>query len=249
MRPRDSRGRFIKVHSDIFGNRNPPLTNPRDRNTSNEIENNNAQISVELGTTSARTEGIISEQLHAVETPQTQQTSPSKGDSNLVDTVNIERINSLLGQAQNPVVSQVESTTDLPFNLQSWPRPDHWDFIPSPRRDRLGVNWFRNPLVMSDQETRHQMEGEGEHEVRTETTFGFPILDLARNVNMKNIPASSLPTFYGKSTEDPDTFLFEFDILCRSYNYLQDAQKLKLFPATLKDSALRWFMSLGESTI
>ena len=66
---------------------------------------------------------------------------------------------------------------------------------------------------------------------------------------MKNIPASSLPTFYGKSTEDPDTFLFEFDILCRSYNYLHDAQKLKLFPATLKDSALRWFMGLGESTI
>ena len=51
---------------------------------------------------------------------------------------------------------------------------------------------------MSDQETEHHMEGEGEHKGRTETTFGFPILDLARNVNMKNIPASSLPTFYGK---------------------------------------------------
>ena len=43
--------------------------------------------------------------------------------------------------------------------------------------------------------------------------------------------------------------MFEFDILCRSYNYLQDAQKLKLFPATLKDSTLRWFMALGESSI
>jgi hypothetical protein len=30
---------------------------------------------------------------------------------------------------------------------------------------------------------------------------------------------------------------------------LQDAQKLKLFPATLKDSTLRWFMGLGESSI
>ena len=66
---------------------------------------------------------------------------------------------------------------------------------------------------------------------------------------MKNIPPSSLPTFYGKSNEDPDTFLFEFDILCRSYNYLQDAHKLKLFLATLKDSSLRWFMGLGESSI
>ena len=66
---------------------------------------------------------------------------------------------------------------------------------------------------------------------------------------MKNIPPSSLPTFYGKSNKDPDTFLFKFDILCRSYNYLQDAHKLKLFSATLKDSALRWFMGLGESSI
>jgi hypothetical protein len=60
---------------------------------------------------------------------------------------------------------------------------------------------------------------------------------------------SSLPTFYGKSSEDPKTFLFEFGILCRSYNYLKDAKKLKLFPTTLKDFALRWFMGLRESSI
>ena len=104
------------------------------------------------------------------------------------------------------------------------------------------------------------MEGLGENEDRnevrnnegenqTEATFRFPILDIVLDVNMKNIPPSSLPTFYGKSNEDPNTFFFEFDILCRSYNYLQDAHKLKLFPATLKYSALRWFMGLGESTI
>jgi hypothetical protein len=66
---------------------------------------------------------------------------------------------------------------------------------------------------------------------------------------MKNIPLSALPTFYGKSSEDPCTFLFEFDIFCRSYNYLQVAQKLKLFPTTLKDFSLRWFMGLRESSI
>lgn len=49
--------------------------------------------------------------------------------------------------------------------------------------------------------------------------------------------------------EDPDTFLFEFDVLCRSYDYTLDAQKLKLFPATLKGASLRWFMGLGSSTI
>jgi hypothetical protein len=66
---------------------------------------------------------------------------------------------------------------------------------------------------------------------------------------MKNIPLSTMPTFYGKNNEDLDTFRFEFDILCRSYNYVQDAHKLKLFPATLKDFALRWFTGLGESSI
>jgi hypothetical protein len=92
------------------------------------------------------------------------------------------------------------------------------------------------------------VDEEGNANNETET-FGFPILDITRDVSMKNIPLSSLPHFHGMSTKDPDSFLFEFDILCRSYNYTDSAQKLKLFPATLKDSTLRWFMSLGEHTI
>ena len=104
---------------------------------------------------------------------------------------------------------------------------------------------------MGDQEDHNNVRHREEEETRnqTETTFGFSILDTTPNVNMKNIPLSTLPTFYGKNSENPYTFLFEFDILCRSYNYVQDAQKLKLFPSTLKDSALRWFMGLGESSI
>ena len=66
---------------------------------------------------------------------------------------------------------------------------------------------------------------------------------------MKNILPSVLPRFYGKATEDSDEFIFEFDILCRSYDYTTNAQKLKLFPATLKDNALCWFMSLGGGTV
>ena len=73
-----------------------------------------------------------------------------------------------------------------------------------------------------------------DEEQEDEQTFGFHILDRAPNVAMKNINPSILPTFHGMSTEDPDAFLFEFDILCRNYNYIDDAQKLKLFPATLK---------------
>ena len=55
---------------------------------------------------------------------------------------------------------------------------------------------------------------------------------------MKNISPLVLPHFHGKSTEDSDEFLFEFDILCRIYDYTSSEQKLKLFPATLKDNAL-----------
>lgn len=66
---------------------------------------------------------------------------------------------------------------------------------------------------------------------------------------MKNIPPSILPNFYGTSTEDPDAFLFEFDVLCRTYGYTDDTQKLRLFPTTLKGAILKWFMGLGVNTI
>ena len=39
--------------------------------------------------------------------------------------------------------------------------------------------------------------------------------------------------------EDPDAFIFGFDIVCRSYNYNRDSHKIKLFPTTLKDSTLK----------
>jgi hypothetical protein len=66
------------------------------------------------------------------------------------------------------------------------------------------------------------VEEEGNIANETET-FGFPILDMDKDILMKNIPLSSLPHFRGMSTEDPDSFLFEFDILCRSYNYIDNA--------------------------
>jgi len=43
--------------------------------------------------------------------------------------------------------------------------------------------------------------------------------------------------------------LFEFDILCGTYGYKYDAHKLCLFPTTLKGSALKWFLGLGEKFI
>ncbi len=55
-------------------------------------------------------------------------------------------------------------------------------------------------------------------------------------VQMKNISPSTLPHYYGKVDEDPNSFLFEFDIFCRFYDYSSDVEKLMLFRATLKDT-------------
>jgi len=82
----------------------------------------------------------------------------------------------------------------------------------------------------------------------TITTFEFPIGDRGE-APMKNIPLSSLPSFQGMIMEDLDIFLFEFDVLFRGYDYIANAQKLKLFHATLKGVALRWFMGLGSASI
>lgn len=40
------------------------------------------------------------------------------------------------------------------------------------------------------------------------------MLDTARDIVIKNIPPSFLPQFHGMPTEDPNDFVFEFDILC-----------------------------------
>ena len=63
----------------------------------------------------------------------------------------------------------------------------------------------------------------------TVATLQFPIQQPDGEAPMKNISPSMLPRFHGKAAEDPDEFLFEFDILCRSYDYITDAQKTKTF--------------------
>ena len=144
MRHRDSRGRYVKTNSDIFGNKTPPLTNPRDRYTGKNTEGNSTQKSVELKTGLEETDIPQGELLHSVEIPQNLQTSPIEEDPNLVDIVDMERVNSLSGHTQNFVISQVESTT-IPYRpslgnypFQQQPRRKRWDFTSSPKRDRLG---------------------------------------------------------------------------------------------------------------
>ena len=77
----------------------------------------------------------------------------------------------------------------------------------------------------------------------------FPIRETNGDMKMKNISPLALPHFHGLTTEDPDTFLFEFVVLFQTYDYTEDEQKLKLFPFTFKDAALRWFMGLPGNNI
>ena len=64
----------------------------------------------------------------------------------------------------------------------------------------------------------------------TVATLQFLIKKPEGIAPMKSISPSVFPHFYGKATEDVDEFVFEFDILCHSYDYTTNAQKLKNFP-------------------
>ena len=51
------------------------------------------------------------------------------------------------------------------------------------------------------------------------STLQYPIVDTAVNAPMKAIPLQNITTFHGVTSEDPDAFLFEFDVLYQGYDY------------------------------
>ena len=46
-----------------------------------------------------------------------------------------------------------------------------------------------------------------------DNSFGFPIVDEDSRATMKNISPYVLPNFHGIRNEDPETFLFEFEVI------------------------------------
>lgn len=58
----------------------------------------------------------------------------------------------------------------------------------------------------------------------------FLIWENNGDTKMKNIFPSSLPHFHGLTTEDPNTFLFEFVVICRTYDYAKYDKKVETFP-------------------
>jgi hypothetical protein len=111
----------------------------------------------------------------------------------------------------------------------------------SQRRKQDILRYLRGRRIPS----HHTMVDDGD-QVKV---FEFPIQETNGETKMKNINPSSLPHFHGLTTKDLDTFLFEFVVVCRTYDYTSDEKKIKLFPSTLKESTLRWFMSLEGNNI
>ena len=75
----------------------------------------------------------------------------------------------------------------------------------------------------------------------------FPIRDFDDQSPLQNINPLAFPKFLGLSSKDLDTFIFEFEVVCRTYDYFIDAKKLRFSPSTLKDASLRWFMSVATN--
>ena len=122
---------------------------------------------------------------------------------------------------------------------QEEPLGEHPYIFEEPIGEEEEENIPLEPMV----ENRNAM-GNGE---RIEGTL--PIRETNGDTKMKNISPSALPHFHGLTTKDPDTFLFEFVVICRTYDYAEDEKKLKLFPSTLMDATLHWFMGLLGNSI
>lgn len=82
------------------------------------------------------------------------------------------------------------------------------------------------------------------HTDANQAIFQFLINTPTNDTRLKSIPPIVILTFFGYPHEEPNVFLFEFEILCRIYDYIIDPYKCKLFPFTMKAHAFRWFMGL-----
>jgi len=103
-------------------------------------------------------------------------------------------------------------------------------------------NIFEEPIGEEEEEEpipiEPRAENQNDQRNRERIEGAFPIRETNADNKMKNVSPSSQPHFHGLTTEDPDTFLFEFDFICQTYDYTDDERKLKLFPSTLKDASL-----------
>ena len=74
----------------------------------------------------------------------------------------------------------------------------------------------------------------------------------AEHFEIKSSTIQMLPSFYGRTNEDPYNHLDEFLGICTTIklqHFTDDALKLRLFPFSLKDKAKHWLSSLAPNSI
>ena len=82
--------------------------------------------------------------------------------------------------------------------------------------------YFEDPIG-EEEEDLVSIEGPNSHILTmVGAQISFLIREADGDTKMKNISPSSLPHFHGITSEDPDTFMFEFSIFYRSYDYTFD---------------------------
>ena len=218
VRPRDSRGRVIgKFPVGIFGPKHIPHINTYDRYT---------RSTSRQGRAGSKRKSKGSSSPPMVEQRGRQYMS---ADPVLNQEADPESIRQILSNQEEGVL---EPVADSP--AEETPEVLLDNLTPNQTDEPSGSDWDTTPRAsaikffggMADEERRrrgffrdNEPEGLGENDgnvnddAKQEVTFGFPIFDSTVDVTMKNIPPSALPHFHSMSTEDPDSFLFEFDIL------------------------------------
>jgi hypothetical protein len=122
---------------------------------------------------------------------------------------------------------------ESPMKEEGIPKiPDRGSAIKSPRGSDNQSIQIKHPDQEIPEDFWHifyQMAQPNPQRPQT-STLEYLIFDPIANAPMKAIPLQNLPTFHGLISEDPDAFLFEFDVLCRGYDYTSEPQKLKSPP-------------------
>ena len=96
--------------------------------------------------------------------------------------------------------------------------------LEEPLGEQLDI--FEEPTGEEEEEepipTEPMDENRNDRGNRERVEGAFPFRETNGDTKMKNIRPSTLPHFHGLTIEDPDTFLFEFDVICQTYDYTVD---------------------------
>jgi hypothetical protein len=117
---------------------------------------------------------------------------------------------------------------EFPMKEEGIPKiPDRWSAIRSPRgsdNQSIQIKYLDQEIPKDFWHIFDQM-AQPNPQCPQASTLEYRIVYPIANAPMKAIPLQNLPTFHGLISEYQDTFLFEFYVLCRGYDYTSEPQK------------------------